>query len=169
MTAGGTLTCPLDCGADLHIAWTASRPLFRSDLTEPEPPAPGERYVASWTVVCEEGHTVLVPGTGQCGHSDGCECPDNEGDEVRTFRRVDLLRLGSLIARIGRGAAEPPAAFPNLPCDVCHQRPRAGVRDGRYLCTDCITGFDYQANLTPAERAAEEAAIARYTAEAGDL
>lgn len=99
--ADDSMTCPLDCGADLHIQWTASRPLFQSDLNDTQPPAPRERYVATWDVICEEGHTVLVPDSGECQHGDECECPDNEGDEIRTFRMFDLIRLDALLNRLG--------------------------------------------------------------------
>lgn len=50
-------------------------------------------------------------------------------------------------------------------CRICHERPAVpGNPHGE--CGDCAEAREYWANLTPAERRAEDEAIARYTEEA---
>lgn len=50
-----------------------------------------------------------------------------------------------------------------MTCDLCHEEcTTTHPRDRFRLCDQCADGWDYDASLTPAERRAEERAIAAY-------
>src|SRR5262249_7131403 len=114
------LVCPMPtrrdsiCGKDLHIVWRASRGLYLLDVTLPEPIEPGDAWVQDWSVECEDGHVLLVPGDPGCQHSDeeaehpdhgtpGRECDVDTSEEDRTFRASDAARLAVVLARINAG------------------------------------------------------------------
>lgn len=53
-----------------------------------------------------------------------------------------------------------------MPCEICHAEEPVLYDWGKYwVCCGCLSGLQYQASLTPAERAAEEESIARYVGE----
>lgn len=110
----GSLTCGLlGCGADLHVEWRLSRPLFVGDVKPgSDLPSTEDAYTASWQVVCEKGHVLLVPGPDGCplcGSDDDGECRHDDFDgseENRTFRSHDLTRLRSTLAAFHAAASE---------------------------------------------------------------
>lgn len=53
-------------------------------------------------------------------------------------------------------------------CDLCHDEPAVTRRGAEHLCQTCVDAHDYYASLTPAEWAAEEAAMAAYVDETRD-
>jgi hypothetical protein len=84
--------CPLpECGADLYITWTASRPVFLADTAADFGDASGA-YSKDWEIGCSEGHTLLIP-TGSGGDSEvfGESDDDIPRDDLERLRR--LLKL----------------------------------------------------------------------------
>ena len=56
------------------------------------------------------------------------------------------------------------------PCELCHEENGLLVmRADRWLCGDCVRGWDYYGSMTPEERRADEEAIARYVSEGDGL
>jgi hypothetical protein len=99
------LICPVPtgettkCATPLHLMWTASRGLSAADVANPTTTGPEDAWVQSWTVECERGHVVMVPGDPGCKHPDEiAEQPDHVCDvdaseEFREFRISDADRL----------------------------------------------------------------------------
>jgi hypothetical protein len=84
--------CPLsECGAELYITWTASRPVFLVDTAADLRDASGA-YSKDWEIGCGEGHILLTP-TGSGGDSEvfGESNDDIPRDDLEQLRR--LLRL----------------------------------------------------------------------------
>ena len=51
-------------------------------------------------------------------------------------------------------------------CVFCHEATtNPQVRSGHAICGECADSWDYHASLTPEERRAEEASMARYVDE----
>ena|ERR1700733_4288032 len=88
------------CGADLHIRWTADRLIYLTDSARDigEPMSAG---MVSWEVVCEAGHTVLVPpDTAEESYLfGGCTCDPDDGPSPDQFcGHGDLARLRIVLA-----------------------------------------------------------------------
>lgn len=102
--------CPMPgCDEVLHIAWTSTRPVFLHDLFDgADLPAPDDAYTATWQVGCLNGHVILLPdleglrcqcGDEECNGADaGVGHDDFDGEDLRTFREVDVARLRDLLA-----------------------------------------------------------------------
>lgn len=96
--------CPIPgCGEPLHLTWTMGVPIYRSNLVgDGQALDPEIAYTATWSVDCEDGHTVLLPGPF-CPCDDEADCPhgnDIDTDDVRTFRAHDAVRLRELCDRM---------------------------------------------------------------------
>jgi hypothetical protein len=102
--------CPIPgCGKPLHLVIEAARMLYQGDLdvTDPRqlPFDMSDMDGAEWKVECEVGHVVVLPTEyGRCDCDDplGAGCPHDsvdydQSDEVRQFRRRDLVRLQDLL------------------------------------------------------------------------
>jgi hypothetical protein len=106
-------------------------------------------YIAT-PVALPEPLRVVEPMAGARGWVD----PDSviEGDGL-------LEALRGLVARYD----PPPAVIqPGQPCELCHEEPAVATRGKLAVCAGCRDALDYEQNLSPAERRAEEAAIARH-------
>jgi hypothetical protein len=101
------LTCPLldppngVCGADLHVKWTGSMSLHHGDITDPEALFPNDAHTGTWSVICEEGHTILIPTKTFVDDPDGTVDQDYS-EELRTFHASDGARLAYLLNGGGR-------------------------------------------------------------------
>lgn len=91
-------TCVLPiCGEPLHIEHTTTSTVYLSDTAVGLASLAGD--VETWAVVCEGGHTILVPvDTGRDSYTFGV-CQDHDGDEdPHTEECDDLARLRRVIA-----------------------------------------------------------------------
>jgi hypothetical protein len=101
-----SITCVMpDCDAPLYVHWETTSALVLGDLDDPQPISPKDSDTSTWTVVCEEGHAILLPTSGgpDCCDGTACHCDVDVSDEYRTFRASDLGRLAALIERMGGG------------------------------------------------------------------
>jgi hypothetical protein len=90
------------CGADLHIVWTADRSIYLSD-TARDIGSPDNAALITWEVVCEAGHTVLVPpDTAEESYMfGGCNCDPEDGPSPDQFcGHGDLVRLRAVLAPV---------------------------------------------------------------------
>lgn len=103
------LVCPMpDCGKPLDLRWELSIALYTEEghSLADELPTPDSTHTSDWTVTCQDGHTVLVPGPAGCDCDDegGENCPHIDtrdwSEEDRTFRAHDAARLEALIEQL---------------------------------------------------------------------
>lgn len=99
--------CPLpDCGEDLHLTWHQGRPVYLYDLGVADKGIEADSaHTQNWEIICEGGHTVMVPGEAYCP-CDADDCPHDDqfdnSDEFRVFMPRDVRRLRELIEWGGR-------------------------------------------------------------------
>lgn len=96
-----------DCGATLHMVW-------HYDMAIPAGATVGlladakSHHTSSWEVICEEGHTVLLPVDNGGDYNDFgvCKCEPTEPYEDRWCGHGDMARLARVAAPVPPSSAD---------------------------------------------------------------
>lgn len=71
---GEVARCPL-CHEPLYLEWHTSQGLCADDTPEDAGFTPADAHTTSWSVVCEEGHTVAVSRGNEHDETADCAAP----------------------------------------------------------------------------------------------